>query len=874
MNFLKSSVKPLAALLLSTTLLQGCDRAESPAAIQTKTQEYIDRAENYRSHGQYRAAIIETRNALQKNPKDAAAIAKLADIMNELGQGKTAAKLLEPYAATASHDQALAMAQAFFLQHKYQSALDYLNANTNRLKLGGDVTANLIKARAELRLGMLDAASTTLQKLPPDNIAAGLELARLELQRGDKAASGDRVAALLKQHPENIDVLSEAALRAEQANQLDQAEDLLSRAVLAMPEADLLVPQKTEVLQRLVTTLSRLGRSNEALIYAKTLSDANPQGAVLQDKFKQALELFQARKYDEAEPILNDIYNESHNDAAGTLLGMIHYAKKDFAGASRYLSASVDPEVSSDSVMATLAATQLQLSQPDKLLAMFDAKARDQIKSPELKALIGVALLQTGKMQEGEKLLGQALSESPDNQAIAATAARYYVTSNQADKAVIALEKATTKQPDDGMTKQLIGAYLGANKPEQALATARKLANQLPAKAENWWTLGRTAMLLNKPELAEPALQSALKIQPDFLPAQLDLAQLQITKKAPDKAEAQYRSILQQHPEAISALKGFVVALALQNTSQAEIESQTLAASNTDSARAVLAEYHLRQQKTEDAARLLQAIPSAELNGYTSQLRQLLASTEAQTAMQARDFDKARAQVLSGLKVNPANIDLLVMLARIEITAGKLEEAKKVAEQIRQLKPEYAGLLELTGDIATLEKKPQVAAESYRKAWQMTLNNGIATKLFQSLQSDDKATTSFLTEWIQRQPKNDLPLFLRGMQQQNQKQNSAAIASYEAATALNPNNAQALNNLAWLYNEAGDTRALATAEKAYNLAKNNPAILDTYGWLLIQKKQREKGLEILRAAAALAPEEKDIQMHIKAAEKGDAPNGR
>lgn len=873
MIFLRSSLKPLAALILSTTLLQGCDRTESPTAIQTKTQEYIDRAENYRTHGQYRAAIIEIRNALQKNPNDSAALTKLATILNELGQGKSAAKLMEPFAATANHDQALVIAQAFFLQNKFQSTLDYLEANGSRLKLSDDVAANLIKARAELQLGKLDAASATLQKLPPENIAVGLELARLELQRGDNKASGDRIAELLRQHPESIEVLSEAALRAEQADQLDQAEDLLGKALIAIPEADLLVPQKAEVLQRLVTTLTRLGRSNEALIYAKTLSDANPQGAVLQDKFKQALELFQAGKFDEAEPILSEIYNESHHDAAGTLLGMIRYAKKDFAGASRYLSASVDPEVASDSALMTLAATQLQLSQPDKLLALFDANAREQIKSPELKALIGVALLQTGKQLEGEKLLGQALTEAPDNQAITATAARYYITNQQADKAVTALEKAVAKHADDGMTKLLIGAYLSANKPDQALATANKLANQVPPKAENWWTLGRTAFLLKKPDIAESALQSALKVQADFLPAQLDLAQLQIAKKAADKAETQYRSILQQHPESISALKGFVITLAMKNTSSADIESQTLAASNTENAHAVLAEFQLRQNKPEDAARLLQAIPLAESSAYTNQLRQLLATSKANTALQTRDFAKARADILEGLKVNSGNIDLLLLLAQIEIKADKLDEAKKAADQIRQLKPEHPGLLELNGDIAMQEKKPQAAAELYRSAWQKTSGIGVATKLYQSLQPDNAATESFLTEWQQRQPNSDMPLFLRGMQQQNQGNNAAAIASYEAAVTRNPNAALALNNLAWLYHESGDSRALVTAEKAYTLTKNNPAILDTYGWLLVQSKQREKGLAVLRAAAALAPDEKDIQMHIKEAEKGDASNG-
>src|SRR6185295_4700039 len=241
--------------------------------------------------------------------------------------------------------------------------------------------------------------------------------------RGEREASDSRIAQLLKQNPDNVEVLAEAARLAEQRGDLAQAGDLLSKALINLGETDILLPQKADVLQRLVTTLTKLGRSNEALIYAKTLADANPEGSLLQDKFKQGLELFQAGKLDQAEPILTEVYNESHNDSVGTLLGMIRYAKQDLTGAANYLSTNVDPEVSPDLALTTLAATQLRLSQPEKLLALFDAPARARIKNPMLKMLVGIALVQTGASGEGERLIAAAETEQPDNPAIAATLA-------------------------------------------------------------------------------------------------------------------------------------------------------------------------------------------------------------------------------------------------------------------------------------------------------------------------------------------------------------------------------------------------------------------------------------------------------------------
>ena len=886
MNTFKTTHKPLAALLLTTFLLQGCHRDNADAGdAQTKVQEYINRAETYRHQGQYRAAIIEGRNALQKDPKDRAAIAELASIFNELGQGKTALKMMEPLAADANRDEALIIARAYFLQHKYQSALDYMTATAARLPSQEDEATALLRAQNLIALGQTDSALNILTSIANPHLSTQLEIVRAQRLHGDTETSQTRIAELLQKNPDSVEVLSEAAGLAEQQGQLDQAEDMLSKALISLPQTDILLPQKSQVLQRLITTLTKLGRSNEALVYAKTLSDANPQGAMLQDKFKQGIELFQAGKLDEAEPLLLEVYNESHNESVGTLLGMIRYAKKDLTGAVNYLSSNVDPEVASESAMATLAASQLQLSQPEKLLDLYNPEARAHIKSPELKTLVGIALLQTGATVEGEKLLAEAQSEQPENNAIRATLARYYLSNRQADKAISILESGLKAQTDDNLSRLLIIAYATANKPDQALASARQLAASTPPKAENSWVLGRTALQLQKLDIAEPALRSALALQPDLLPAQLDLALLQLRRKQAAPAEIMYKTILAQHADNIAAIQGLVAVAELKameaKATEAKaagsndtaplldaktLEAQILAVVDTDNARAVLADYHLRHQQFDDAERLLKAIPGNEPNSYSTQLKQSLALANTARALQSRDYATARARVVEGLKTNPNNPQLLLLLARVEISAGKPEEAKKVATQLAQLQPQNPALLELQGDLAMLEKQPKIAAEHYRKVWEKFRNNGIATKLYQSLSQDKAAAEHFLDDWQHALPDSDTPWFMRGISLQLAGQRAAAITSYEAAVTRNASNAQALNNLAGLYQENNDARALPTAEKAYNLAKTEPAVIDTYGWLLVQSKQGARGLALLREAAVLAPASKEIQEHIRQAE--------
>ena len=86
----------------------------------------------------------------------------------------------------------------------------------------------------------------------------------------------------------------------------------------------------------------------------------------------------------------------------------------------------------------------------------------------------------------------------------------------------------------------------------------------------------------------------------------------------------------------------------------------------------------------------------------------------------------------------------------------------------------------------------------------------------------------------------------------------------------------ALNNVAVLYQEAGDPRAVEMAEKAYALVPESGAVADTLGWILHQRGERTRALELLEKAAELAPQMAEIRYHLAVAraEAGDDPGAR
>ena len=97
--FTTKSTRTLRSLLrmscggLFTLLLISCSPSEERQA--KLIDIHIKQAETYRSSGQYRAAVIEARNVIQKAPQRSVGYTLLAGVLVDLGQYKNALALLE-----------------------------------------------------------------------------------------------------------------------------------------------------------------------------------------------------------------------------------------------------------------------------------------------------------------------------------------------------------------------------------------------------------------------------------------------------------------------------------------------------------------------------------------------------------------------------------------------------------------------------------------------------------------------------------------------------------------------------------------------------------------------------------------------------------
>jgi tetratricopeptide (TPR) repeat protein len=103
-----------------------------------------------------------------------------------------------------------------------------------------------------------------------------------------------------------------------------------------------------------------------------------------------------------------------------------------------------------------------------------------------------------------------------------------------------------------------------------------------------------------------------------------------------------------------------------------------------------------------------------------------------------------------------------------------------------------------------------------------------------------------------------------GTLQESQGDRGSATASYKKALAIQPDQAVASNNLAYLMTETGGNLdvALSLAQTARRVLPNSPDTADTLAWIYYQKGNYDSGRDLLEDALKTSPNNAAINYHL------------
>jgi putative PEP-CTERM system TPR-repeat lipoprotein len=525
---------------------------------------------------------------------------------------------------------------------------------------------------------------------------------------------------------------------------------------------------------------------------------------------------------------------------------------------------------------------------------------------PELFMVAGEAYLQSGDLKKAEDYFAQAAKQDPKNAKKRTSLALTQMMAGQVDAAFSDLQDIAAS--DAGVTADLalISAHLRREEFAKALKAIEGYEKKQPGKPMAAILQGRTLLAMRDTAGARLSFERALSMDPTYFPAVASLAALDMADKNPDGAKKRFEAVVAKDPQNSQALLALAELAARSGAAKNEVAKligNAVAANPTDAApRLLLIDYYLRNKEVklatsaaQDAVAAMPGSPEVlDVLGRTQQaageLNQAITTYNklagmlpqspqphmrlAELHMAAKNKDAAAQSLRKALEIKPDLQQAQRGTIMLDVDGKNFQGALTTARTMQKQGPGEAVGYVLEGDINAAQKNWDAAATAYRVGLKQVSAPELAIKLHSVLLASSKVADAdkFSTTWQKDNPKDVAFLLYLADGAIARKDLGVAERNYLAVIKLQPNNAMAYNNLAWVTGKLNKEGAIAYAEKANTLAPNQPALMDTLAVLMSEKGDYAKAAELQGKAVALQPQNALFKLnlakiHIKGGKK-------
>ncbi len=875
----------LAVAIASLMLVGGCTK-ESPEAL-------IRSAQGQMTQGNFRAAVIEAKNAVESAPKSGTAYRLLGSAL--LGSG-------DPSAAEAPLRKALSLSEA---------PDDVLP----------DLAESLIRQGRADRL--IDEFGTRRLQTPVADAAFQTSLGRAWTQRGDMGRAGEAFAAALAAVPGYAPArLGQARLTAHDGR-LAEASTVVDEVIAAAPrlaeayafKAQLLLAQDqpkeaSEALERALAiepadlpvrlALASQRIDQQAYDAAQTLLDAKAAYATrdLRATYLRSLLALRRGELQKARDDISVVLNAAPDNVAALILAAdIELRSENSSLAQARLEKALSLEPSSSPARELLAVTLLRQGRPAKAIDLLTPLlARARPADARLFMLAGEAYLAEGDPERAAAFFERSASNPGSGSAARVKLGQIALTRGDFERGAAELQAASAMDAQPGQADLLLFAlHLRRHETDQALAAAELFTKKQAGNPLGHVLMGTAHLSARDLKSARQDFDAASRMQADYLPALRGLADLDLAEGRPDDALRRYQPLLAKTPGDERLL---VVFAELQEragkTAEADATLRRAIAASPRTAEPYIALARLHLHRHEPQAAIAAASQGVAANPTEPRLRELLGDVQeaagangeaikafeemawlqpeatapllklAASQTRIRDFNSAARTLRLAQRSAPDNDEIAQRLVAAYLSAARFDDALEVATAWKARRPESVLGPMLEGDVSAAQRKWPQAVRAYQAALVIKPRSEAAgVKLARSLSGAGHADEGekFAAEWLARNPDDmTMRLYVADVNLKA-KRYPAAVGQYEAVLRRDPDSVPALNNLAWALGELKDPRALGFAERAAALASDNPVVLDTLGMLQLERGDIEQAFGSLTRVRQLAPDRKDLRLH-------------
>ncbi|MBX3635452.1 MAG: PEP-CTERM system TPR-repeat protein PrsT [Rubrivivax sp.] len=876
MTATRSILSGFSAALVAAAII-GCSK--NPAAA-------IDRAEQELQAGDHAAAIVRLKDVLQSDPSSARARHVFGTALLQSGEA-AGAEIELRRAIDRGHDRAASMpalARALLRQRKYEQvieqfgtvALDNPSADAD---LGVSVALSLLATGAPDRA--LARAQRALDQAP-DFEPALLAVARIRSVEGDPDAALRSVDQALQRSPTSVEALQ---LR---GDLLLLAKRDLAGALDSYSKALEVAPGNAALHTAAITVHFARQDSAAAGRQFEAMRKALPRHPLTQ--FHAALESFKSGDGAEAHRLLQPVLPALQDQPSALFLaGGIDAMRGSLAEAEAHLGRAVSLQPDFDAARQLLAEVQLKSNQPVKALGVLRARADRPDAHADLLATAGRAALLASETRLADSYFARARQMQPTSTKARTTLALTKLASGQVEAALKELQAVAAHDIGVSADLALIGALMGRNEYDKALAAIDALDRKQPQSPVGPELRARVHLARGDTQAAREHLEESVRRKPSYIPAVAALAALDYVDKRPEAARKRFQDLIKADPRNVQAYLSLADLEARVGggdpQAPAKVIVQAVSANPSDpEARLALIAYHRGRGDINAALSAAQEASAAfaQNSDVQNQLGQThLASGNlaqaaaafgklavehgslaygpmglAEVALAKRDDAGALRHARRALEVDPAAAGAQRIVITATVRLGRHDDAVAAARSLQSMWPDDPLGYVLEGEVEAHRSQWDAAARAFTRATQKPNPAQSAGRLHDVLLRGKRADEAgrFAQSWIKDHP-HDL-LFRLYLADVASKAGDVGTAEqrYREVLERQPDNVLALNNLAWVLARQGRPGAVALAKRAIASAPGVPAFQDTLAMALASERQFADALEVQKKLIARDPD--------------------
>jgi len=575
-----------------------------------------------------------------------------------------------------------------------------------------------------------------------------------------------------------------------------------------------LLPDDRSALNTLAITEFELGKTADAESHLKeALAQASPD-----DRTAVNLALMHIYKHDlrGAIEILKKAAERNPKSAeAAVVLGRMYCAVNDAANGEREFrrAAALDPK--SAEPWLALAGLLTALHRDGETERIY--RTISNLPDPRFRHMLGAYFWRTGKREAAIAEFARLASAGPNDRAARDRLVAAYRLAGREPDADRILKAAYERNPKDSSALLAHAASLARmGKLDEAANALRVLIADSKDAVQAHYLLSKIYAARHQQRLQQQELDEALRQNPLFLAARLDLSQSLVAMRDPAAA---LDALDHAPPDQRSAVPLLIARnwVLLAKGDRGELRKQIEGCLKRGRAREFLLQQSLLEiQEAHFAAARSAASEILARNPRDTRALDIIASSFAAE----KHLDSALSALAAEAHKFPRDTPVQYLYSTWLSRAGRIDEARQALASARAALPDDTAL---TLRLAELDFAQSRFAEA----------------------------RDLVASVLTRDARDVRAQMLMGHIESASNHPDAAVAHYRLVAEMEPDNAEVMNNLGGLLAEQPSSidEALRFAQRAKELAPDNPNVNDTLGWVLYRKGLYSSAINYLEPAA-------------------------